>query len=708
VVVYLSLDQRSSAILSYLTQTREYVPVKVLSEKFNISRRTIYYDIEKINGWLKEHKLSNVQYVRSAGFFLEEETATQIPEKLGLLKVWHYEYTPKERKAWLSIYLMSRTSPLYLEDLMQKVRVSRNTVIDDLKGLKEELSRFDLELVFERKVGYVISGKEDDKRKAIVFYLQHVFTEQSWQPVLARIPVILNSNDESLELFDLEKMKVIQHIVSSSEQELNIQFTDEFLHNLVFRLLLFVRRMSQGKKIMVDSVEKKILRETKEYKAAIKISEQLSTLFRLDFPEDEIFYITKHLLGSRIQFSEDLVLNRSNQETEVLAGVVSNMVTDFQTYACVFFENRDEIEKNLLLHVKPAFYRIKYGLEIESDVSESIKEKYSDVFRLTKKVIVHLKEAAGKEVSDHEIALIAMHFGGWMERIGAKPANRKNALLVCTTGVGTSQLLWHQLEGLFSTVDILGCVSKRDYEKNIYDVDFIISTIQLEEKNKPVFVVSPILTEAEKEGLLQKVNALVDAKPQQRTSIEAVMSIVQKYAKVMDEESLQRELKKYLYQPANTSKEMPKPDLKDLLKVENIQVAESAPDWKEAIRLAAKPLLNDGAITNVYIRAMIDTLVKMGPYIVVSPKVAIPHARPEDGVNRLGMSLLRLEKSVPFSDQETHDVQLIIVLAAIDGEAHLKALSQLTNMLSDKDTKEKLIAGDQKERIFELIKAYSV
>jgi mannitol operon transcriptional antiterminator len=708
VVVYLSLDQRSSAILSYLTQTREYVPVKVLSEKFNISRRTIYYDIEKINGWLKEHKLAAVQYVRSAGFFLEEETATQIPEKLGLLKVWHYEYTPKERKAWLSIYLMSRTSPLYLEDLMQKVRVSRNTVIDDLKGLKEELSRFDLELEFERKVGYVISGKEDDKRKAIVFYLQHVFTEQSWQPVLARIPVILNSNDGSLELFDLEKMKVIQHIVSSSEQELNIQFTDEFLHSLVFRLLLFVRRMSQGKKIMVDSVEKKILRETKEYKAAIKISEQLSTLFRLDFPEDEIFYITKHLLGSRIQFSEDLVLNRSNQETEVLAGVVSNMVTDFQTYACVFFENRDEIEKNLLLHVKPAFYRIKYGLEIESDVSESIKEKYSDVFRLTKKVIVHLKEAAGKEVSDHEIALIAMHFGGWMERIGAKPANRKNALLVCTTGVGTSQLLWHQLEGLFSTVDILGCVSKRDYEKNIYDVDFIISTIQLEEKNKPVFVVSPILTEAEKEGLLQKVNALVDAKPQQRTSIEAVMSIVQKYAKVMDEESLQRELKKYLYQPANTSKEMPKPDLKDLLKVENIQIAESAPDWKEAIRLAAKPLLNDGAITNVYIRAMIDTLVKMGPYIVVSPKVAIPHARPEDGVNRLGMSLLRLEKSVPFSDQETHDVQLIIVLAAIDGEAHLKALSQLTNMLSDKDTKEKLIAGDQKERIFELIKAYSV
>lgn len=695
-------------MLSYLTQAQDYVPVKVLAEKFNISRRTIYYDIEKINDWLEEHELPPVQYVRSTGFFLDEEAASRVPEKLGALKVWHYEYTPKERKAWLSIYLMSRSQPLYLEDLVKKVRVSRNTVIEDLKNLKEELLRFDLELEFDRKDGYVISGKEDDKRKAIVFYLQHVFTEQSWQTVLAQIPVILKANEEGLDLFDSEKMKAVHSIISSVEQELNIQFTDEFLHNIVFRILLFVRRLVQGKKVSIDSVEKQILKETKEYQAALKISDQLSVLFHLSFPEDEVFYITKHLLGSRIQFSEDLFLHDSSQETMMLSQIVSNMVTDFQSYACVLFENRSEIEKNLLLHVKPAFYRIIYGLEVESEVTDSIKAKYNDVFQLTKKVIVHLEEAVGKDVNDHEIALIAMHFGGWMERVGVKPAERKNALLVCTTGVGTSQLLWHQLEGLFSTVDILGCVSKRDYEKQVYDVDFIISTIPLEEKYKPVFVVSPILTEAEKEDLLQKVNALVDAKPQQRTSVEAVMAIIQKYADVIDEENLQLELKKHLYKPVNNAREMIKPNLKDLLKKANIQIAEGVSDWKEAIRLASQPILEDKSITPVYVRAMIDTLIKMGPYIVVSPMVAIPHARPEDGVNRLGMSLLLLEHSVPFSDNDTHDVQLVIILAAMDGETHLKALSQLTNMLSDPVIKEKLLDSKSVDTIYDLAKAYSV
>ncbi|HYK72229.1 MAG TPA: PTS sugar transporter subunit IIA, partial [Pseudoneobacillus sp.] len=139
-----------------------------------------------------------------------------------------------------------------------------------------------------------------------------------------------------------------------------------------------------------------------------------------------------------------------------------------------------------------------------------------------------------------------------------------------------------------------------------------------------------------------------------------------------------------------------------------IQVAERVVGWREAIQLAAEPLRTNGYITEDYILAMINTLIKMGPYIVVSPKVAIPHARPEDGVNKLGMSLLKLQRSVPFTDKGTHEVNLIIVLAAIDGDTHLKALSQLTNMLSDKKTNSKLLKADSIKSIFELITAYSV
>jgi mannitol operon transcriptional antiterminator len=703
----MSLDQRSTAILSHLVKAQTFVSIEEITEKFHISRRTIYYDIGKINDWLIENHLPIVKHVRSTGFILEEEAIIQIPKKLGTLKTWQYEYSTKERKAWLAIYLMARDIPLFLEDLMEKIRVSRNTTIEDLKGLKIELGRFELTLEFDRKSGYVILGKEDDKRKAIVHYLQHVLPDQNWHSFLSKIPMILNAEADYLDLFDFQKLKAVQHIIGESEQEINVQFADEFLYSLAVRLLLFCRRVSQGKKISIDPVEKEVLQETKQYEAAKKMGEKLSTLFEIEFPEDEIFYLTKHLLSSRVQFSEDLQLNTRQNDAQILADVVTQMVTDFQKYACVFFKNRREIEKNLLLHVKPAYYRIKYGLEFESEMTESIKKQYHDIYLLTNKVISHLEAVVGKKVNENEIALIAMHFGGWMRKVGAKPATRKKALLVCTNGVGTSRLLLHQLEGLFSTIDLIGSVSLREYEKNYYDVDFIISTIPLEEKDKPVFVVSPILTESEKEGLLKKVIGQVDMNPKQNSSVDALMEIIQKHAKVLDKESLQQEIKQYLYKPEKVVREVGKPSLKDILKEEFIQIRSVVTDWKEAIRTAAEPLWKNGCITEDYIQAMIENIVKMGPYIVIAPKVAIPHARPEDGVNELSMSLLKLRNTVPLTDQKIHDIHLVIVLAAIDGETHLKALSQLTELLSEEKNMREMTLAETSNEIFNLISKYS-
>lgn len=703
----MSLDQRKTAILSHLVKSQTFVSIRELTEKFQISRRTIYYDIGKINDWLEENSLPLVKHVRSAGFILEEEVAAHIPEKLGTMKTWQYEYSAKERKAWLAIYIIAWDTPLFLEDLMEKIRVSRNTTIEDIKGLKMELGRFNLTLESNRKSGYNIQGNEDDKRKAIVHYLQHVLSDQKWHSLLVKIPLILNKDDEHFDLFDFEKLKAVQHILSESEQALNLQYTDEFMYSLAVRILLFCRRVAEGKKISIDPIEKDILQGTMQYKAAQKIGEKLSVLFEIPFPEDEIFYITKHLLSSRVQFSEDIQPNVHHNDTQILADVVTNMVTDFQKYACVFFKNRKEIEKNLLLHVKPAYYRIIYGLEFESEMTESIKAQYRDIFQLTSKVITHLEAVVGKKVNEHEIALITMHFGGWMRKVGVKPAARQKALLVCTNGVGTSRLLVHQLEGLFSTIDLIGSVSLREYEKNHYDVDFIISTIPLEEKDKPVFVVSPILTEAEKERLLKKVIGQSDTKRTTNSSIEALMEIIQKHANVVDKEGLQHDLKQYLYKPDKVVKEQGKPSLKDLLKEEYIQVKIEVTDWQEAIRTAASPLLELKLITEDYIHAMINNIVKMGPYIVIAPKVAIPHARPDDGVNELSMSLLKLTKAVHFSDNAIHDIQVVIVLAAVDGETHLKALSQLTDMLNEEKTTQELMLADTPSEIFQLIKTVS-
>ncbi len=95
------------------------------------------------------------------------------------------------------------------------------------------------------------------------------------------------------------------------------------------------------------------------------------------------------------------------------------------------------------------------------------------------------------------------------EEEGIVPNPRKTALLVCPNGIGTSRMLQYQLEKLFSNIDILNAISKREYESNIFDVDCIITTTEIEKGNVPVFKVNPILSDSEKAALLRKVNGVL-------------------------------------------------------------------------------------------------------------------------------------------------------------------------------------------------------
>ncbi|MRG84945.1 BglG family transcription antiterminator [Salinibacillus xinjiangensis] len=699
----MSLDKRSTAILMQLIHADSYLSIKELTERLNVSRRTIYYDIDKINHWLESQRLDKIEQVRSAGLILTDETKDRIPDKLGEMHAWHYEYSASERKAWIAIYIMASEEKLHLESLMEKVRVSRNTTIEDIKALKEDIQKFGLDLEFDRKLGYTMLGEETDIRKAIVYYLSLAIPEQNWQSLLAKIQMHVNSlnKGEETQLFDISLLKTLYNIISESEKELNIQFTDDVLHSMSLRLVLFGKRIKQGHIVRVDTVEKEVLSETKAFQAAQYISRRMEKNYHFPVPEEEQFYLTTHLLGARINYSSDDLLNESLSDS--LREVAEKMVNDFQKYACLLFQNRELLIKNLLIHLKPAYYRIKYGLEVENQLLDAVKAKYEEVFMITKKVVHHFEQMVGKSLHENEIAFIAMHLGGWMRKEGATTSERKKALVVCATGVGTSQILKQQLEGLFSTIDITETVSVREYEEGSFDVDLVISTTPVTKKDHPVFVVNPILTDAEKEGLLKKVNLLYNHSTSQALSIDGLMDIIERHADIRDRNKLYEELKHYVKRPEVTLNEHYKPSLTELIKADMIQIQKSVRDWKEAITLAAQPLLQNGFITKHYIEAMIKNVEQFGPYIVIAPKFAIPHAKPEDGVRKLGMSLLRLDEQVSFSKDSKHDVHFLVVLAAMDNETHLKALSQLTQLFSNSEEVKKLKKATSTKEMLKMI-----
>ena len=146
----------------------------------------------------------------------------------------------------------------------------------------------------------------------------------------------------------------------------------------------------------------------------------------------------------------------------------------------------------------------------------------------------------------------------------------------------------------------------------------------------------------------------------------------------------------------------------ELLEKRFIQFSDASLDWQSAIALATEPLLKANFVTEEYVDAMIENVKEMGAYIVLAPKVAVPHARPEDGVQQLGISLLHLSQPVNFNLTQEYDeereVQLIFVLAAIDNVGHLTALKQLSQILEDDEKIAALIATKDQDQLYQKLK----
>ncbi|HDG1701722.1 PTS sugar transporter subunit IIA [Kluyvera ascorbata] len=139
------------------------------------------------------------------------------------------------------------------------------------------------------------------------------------------------------------------------------------------------------------------------------------------------------------------------------------------------------------------------------------------------------------------------------------------------------------------------------------------------------------------------------------------------------------------------------------LPAENIQIVDSVNDWKQAITLSAQPLLAKGAITEDYIKAIFNSHQELGPYYVLAPGLAMPHARPEQGAIKNGLSLLHIKQGVSFDADENDPIYVVIMLCALSGEEHINMITALAEIFSDDERLAALLEASSMEAIQSVI-----
>lgn len=137
---------------------------------------------------------------------------------------------------------------------------------------------------------------------------------------------------------------------------------------------------------------------------------------------------------------------------------------------------------------------------------------------------------------------------------------------------------------------------------------------------------------------------------------------------------------------------------------ELVRFEQKATDWQDAIRISTKDLVAHGYITEGYVDGIIECVHEFGPYIVIAPDIALPHARPEKGAVKGGYSITRFEEPVAFEEDGSANARLFISLSCVENDSHILMLQEIVGILSDEEKQAVLFQSHDKE---EIVKVFS-
>ena len=642
------------------------------------NKRTVLIDIQKVNEMLMGLELPTIT-IQNNFIIAPDISITNILKNVDIASK-NYVFQ-EERIDMLIFYIILRSDYISNSHLQDFLRMSKNSILADLKEVKVILKKYELQLIYSRDKGYYIDGNSNKIRELLERTIGNLIT------------LVCGRN-------------ILRYIFN----ECNLMYQEELFFNLLkiysdkYQLIFIAEKIDTVAILMAVineySLKESYIKNTEDFEKIIE-----TPLLRLLIDIEEKFpnlSKEREFLLSRLAGCVQGDLN-INPEPEIIK-IMDEIILQVKVNTGLEFPETFQFRKNLYAHLYPAFYRQIFDVSLKNPLTSQIIKEYDYLFALIKRSLKPLEEATCKKISNDEIAYFTIHFGGYLENIQKESITEKIvAMVICPNGISSSLILRAELKQIFPMIEFY-TMSFNDYKKNIgiQKVDMIFSTMSIE-VDKPLFIVKTIMNSTEKMLLKKKVFETFHLKKEEFISVEEILKIIAKHVLIKNEKELRNDLTKYLF--ANKEVVLGGDSLKDLVKKELIQQLDKVNDWQTAVRIASKPLLDYGYIEESYVEAIISSVNEIGPYIVLAPKVAVPHASPDAGVHRLGISLLQLKEPVNFglADDEDKNVQLIFVLATVDSSAHLKALQQLALILDDDDIIENLIRAEMPEEILGLI-----
>ncbi len=656
----LYMSARSKRLLNVLFMQADYISLNSLAKALDVSRRTVYYDISKVNIWLEQAGLPILEIVKEKGLFIPQREREKIQSYLDVDNEEQvYVFSPQERCKGIICYIVYSDEPIYLEQLTECFEVSRNTIFKDLKIVTEQLYPYELKLDYQPRAGYRIMG--DPVRIRALFMLYFSEMTSLFQ-------------SKAFRFFQPDKIRNDYGKLKEIEQTLELSYVEGVLFSLAALLPVLYRHRHP---VLFPGLKASEIQKTQEY--------ELVCQYFPDLILEEQRYLALHLLGSRVNTVPSQFF--ANPSKEYIHDLARELITEFEKTACVIFEEREELERALFVHLSTSLYRYQYGVQIGNLLGNDVIKEYPDLFSITRIVAKKLENSIGTPIPDSEIAYLSLHFGSFL-KISGGDSQKLRILIVCASGISTGNMLKREVQKLLPFAEIAG-VRGAVQLMNVQEIcDLIITTVKINSV-VPSIVVHPILTEFDRKIIL---NHKLIAPKEMEIRRDQIFQVIKKYVNPKDYEELLNDLTAYLQGGIQEFEIEDKLELSlcKLLDKYRVQIITEKCFWQQSIRIAGQCLVDSNSIEPRYLDSIIFQLQYYGPYMFLTDQVILAHAKPEDGVNALDISLTVFQEPVVFSEQRR--ASLIVMLAAEDQEKHLKILQDILTLVSQPDTLEALLA----------------
>lgn len=659
----MTLSNRGSSILKILSMSEGKGNIKSLAKSLELAERTIRYELEKIDDYLLSRNMKPLERTFGGNIFFEEyENFTQQAENLPSESMMDTH----ERRNYIFFKALFKEK-INLTKLCEELDISRTTIKNDVKYLREELSKNNISLRAYQE-GLILEGTENDIRREQLKFLKRYSNSMFYDTsqIRTKTEKIIEEYIKSVDF------KVIKSFIDNVQKKMNKVISDEAYNIIAVYLIITVLRIKK-EKFLEEIGNQNFLADTEEFRCISSFKDILEKEFEIELCHNEILQITDYFLGSHTyNFEQSYYKNWIEIEILVkkfIAAFNKNIHTDLSKDKILF--------KEIINHIKPTLYRIKNRIKLENSIYAEVLNSYPNIFYLTKKAIKDIENYLGVEFSDDETAFLAIYFKGAIDRNKFKEKDLKRVLVVCAHGYGTSKLLVQQLNEIY-TINVVQTIPRYMLEKTLEEerVDLIISTINIENKiDIPVVKVNSVLTQ-EDIAVLDKYEL---SRQKKRFFLSEILNIIERNCVIENKEELIEDLNGYFENKLVDDTEQNDLRLSDILTEENILLNQSAETWEEAVIKGGEILLHNGYVSKKYVDSLAENIKKYGSYVVISEGIALPHSKTDNAVLKTGMSLVTLKEPVIFPGDKK--VSIILSFSSFDMNEHFTALSDLNELI---------------------------